>query len=330
MIVCVALNPALDITYDLDEPVVNGATNRARAIHVRPGGKALNVAAVLGELDIPARVIAPLGGSVGATVRALADQHGFVAAWVPIVGTTRRTIVTWDPTSDEATTLSEPGPVISADEWASLRETVRTAMPADAMVIAGSVASGLPSPAVADLVRVGRSAGTPVFVDTSAPVLRECVEAGADVIKPNRDELTAAVGRAISPGLDALAAAARELVGPDDPTVVVASSGPEGLLAVDGTGRRWSARSPVVTGGNPTGAGDAALAAIVAERIRGRAWDDTLRIAAAMGAMACTQAYAGTIGDPDRLASVLARTTNDMAVAARRDGSSVPGVPNER
>lgn len=308
MIICVALNPALDITFEFDSPVIIGATNRARAVHVRPGGKALNVAAVLGELGHPVRVIAPLGGHNGATVRTLADQLGIVATWVPIVGQTRRTVVTWDPASAEATTLSGPAPVVSADEWASLRDAVAETLPVDAVVVAGSIASGLPAPAVVELVRICHEHGTPVFLDTSAPVLRECIEAGVDLIKPNRDELEAAVGHEIAPGLDALAEAAGELAGPDRATVIVASSGAEGMVALTPEGERFDAMPPMIEGGNPTGAGDAALAAIVAQRIADMPWPEVLRIAAAAGALACTQPVAGTIGDPERLPMILART----------------------
>jgi tagatose 6-phosphate kinase len=52
MILCVCLNPAMDVTYAVAE-LACGETHRAEVIGRRAGGKALNVARVLHQLGEP-------------------------------------------------------------------------------------------------------------------------------------------------------------------------------------------------------------------------------------------------------------------------------------
>jgi tagatose 6-phosphate kinase len=95
VIVTVTLNPALDLTYAVDE-LRPHAVHRVRAVHERPGGKGLNVARVLHALGEPVLATGLLGGSVGASVRALVDAIGLPSAFVPIAGSTRRTVTIAD------------------------------------------------------------------------------------------------------------------------------------------------------------------------------------------------------------------------------------------
>ena len=78
---------------------------------------------------------------------------------------------------------------------------------------------------------------------------------------------------------------------------MVASLGPRGLLAV------WpgAALLAVAPGqrGNPVGAGDAAVAALVDGELAGRPWPARLRRAAAMSAAAVRQPAAGEVNPTD-------------------------------
>ena len=74
---------------------------------------------------------------------------------------------------------------------------------------------------------------------------------------------------------------------------VVASLGPDGLLASTVDGRAWRARLPRALSGNPTGAGDACVAALAAGVDDGRAWPEVLADAAALAASAVVAPVAG-------------------------------------
>lgn len=295
MIVAVSLNPALDITYRLDTPLDVGGTNRVAEVTVRPGGKALNVARVLGELNRSVRVVAPAGGTTGTSMRREAVSCGIDGVWVPVAGQTRRTVVTWDRASGVATSLNEPGPEISGSEWNGLLGAVGRLMPADALVVSGSVSPGLPVDAVAQIVQIGNAAAIPVVVDTSSPTLLAAIDAGATIVKPNRDEIAGVLGRDVGATSADVVAAAEELRA-GGRVCVVASDGPNGLVAVTPNGR-WRAEPPRLGGVNATGAGDACVAGLVAAMLDGDDWPGVLRLSAALGAAAARRPVAGEVGD---------------------------------
>ena len=70
VILCVGLNPALDVTYGVDT-FVHGEAQRVRSVTTTAGGKAANVCRVLTALGTPAHLVAPVGGLAGEEYQAL-------------------------------------------------------------------------------------------------------------------------------------------------------------------------------------------------------------------------------------------------------------------
>jgi fructose-1-phosphate kinase PfkB-like protein len=80
---------------------------------------------------------------------------------------------------------------------------------------------------------------------------------------------------------------------------VVASLGPDGILLVgpDGSVLRGALEQPLR--GNPTGAGDAVVAAVAAGLAAGCDWEQLLADAVAWSAAAVLQPVAGRVDDGD-------------------------------
>jgi tagatose 6-phosphate kinase len=300
VILAVALNPALDLTYVLAAPLRVGATNRIATVHARAGGKALNVARILARLGRAVTAIGPCGGATGQSLAEAVEAERVDARWVPTAGETRRTVAVWDRRGDAVTMLNEPGPTLSAAEWRALLDAVDDAGPAAAIVLTGSLPHGAPDDAYATLIRLGSASGVPTFVDTDGPGLLPAVAARPSLVKLNRDELARATGTG-----DLHAGAT--MLCERGANAVVATDGSRGLIGVTPAGSWW-ARPPAVERGNPTGAGDAALAGLVAAGLDGWRWPERLRQAAAWGASAASTAVAGEIGSVDQLEYVTART----------------------
>lgn len=314
MILAVALNPALDITYELDGPLAVGRTNRVARSRTRPGGKALNVARVLRQLGRAVVVVAPAGGATGEELRAAAAVHDLEVRWTAVAGPTRRTVAVWDRSAAEVTPLNEPGAPLTADEWRSLTAAVAGTGPVDAVVLSGSLPPGVPDDAYATLVRAAAERGAATFLDTDGRGLLPGVRAHPTAVKPNRDELRAVSGDDLD-----LPAAARRLrdLGAG---AVVASDGPRGLFAATPDGD-WVARPPAVAGGNPTGAGDACVAGLVAATLDGRPWPERLRWGAALGAAAVAAPAAGEF-EPEDFQRLLAATAVAPAPETREEPTS--------
>jgi tagatose 6-phosphate kinase len=271
MIVTVTPNLALDVTYELAE-LRPGQAHRVGDVHARAGGKGVNVARMLAALGHDVLVLGLAGGPTGDAVRADLVAAGIAHDLVPCAGETRRTVTL--VADGEATLLNEPGPRISPSEWAALEARIPDA---DVLVISGSLPPGVDADAVMRLAR--RDAC--VIVDTSGEPLRRAAPY-AWALKPNAEELAALAGtHDPEAGARSLRAAG----------TVVVSLGSEGLLAVtpDGVHR---APPPRVVSGNPTGAGDAVVAALAAGR--GTPWPDLLADAAALSAAAVLSPVAGS------------------------------------
>jgi tagatose 6-phosphate kinase len=289
MIVTVTLNPALDLTYAVAEFVPHG-THRVTTVHERPGGKGLNVARVLHQLGEPVLATGLLGGLTGRRLTELLTAEGVPSSFVEITGETRRTVAVVDP--QDATGFWEPGPPITPAEWATFVAHFRSLLPgADVVTLSGSLPPGLPPIAYADLLALARQAGVRAILDTSGPALAAGLTARPAVVKPNTDELFALAGPSpnADPGDEELVAAISGL-GAD---AVVLSRGEQGLLAAIGS-ETWTATPPERVDGNPTGAGDACVAALARGLRNSDPWPEILADALALSAAAVAAPIAGS------------------------------------
>ncbi|WP_427166843.1 1-phosphofructokinase family hexose kinase [Streptomyces sp. C1-1] len=286
MILTVTLNTALDITYRV-RGLRPHASHRVSEVTERPGGKGLNVARVLAALGHEVTVTGFTGGATGRSVQEqLTGTPGVVDALVPVGGPTRRTIAVVDERTGDTTQLNEPGPTVTPAEWAAFQEVYEDLLPSmSAVALCGSLPPGVPVGAYAGLVRTARAAGVPVLLDTSGEPLRRGVAARPDLIKPNADELAELTGshEPLRATQDARRRGAR---------AVVTSLGRDGLLAVTPEGR-WRAVPPTHIHGNPTGAGDSAVAGLLSGLVEHLPWPDRLSRAVALSAATVQAPAAG-------------------------------------
>ncbi|MFI8961956.1 1-phosphofructokinase family hexose kinase [Streptomyces sp. NPDC053493] len=295
MIVTVTLNAALDITHHVDR-LLPHAAHRVRDVGARAGGKGVNVSRVLHTLGRPTLVTGLAGGPTGEAVRRDLDRAGLPQRLTPISGETRRTVAVVDAHTGDTTTLLEPGPAVRPDEWRSFLACFDEILDGSrgvpgplAVVLSGSLPPGVPEDAYATLVLAARARGVPAVLDTSGPALHRALPAGPALVKPNADELAEATGES-----DPYRAAhALRFAGAE---AVVASLGPDGVLAVTGSGT-WRAAPPERLRGNPTGAGDAAVAALTRGLVAGVPWPERLAEAVALSASAVAAPLAGSF-DP--------------------------------
>jgi tagatose 6-phosphate kinase len=301
VILTVTLNTALDITYRV-RSLRPHASHRVTEVVERPGGKGVNVARVLAALGHPVTVTGFTGGGTGRALQEqLAATPNVVDALVPVAGATRRTIAVVDEQSGDTTQLNEPGPVVTPAEWSAFQGAYTDLLAsASAVALCGSLPPGVPVGAYAGLVRTARAAGVPVLLDTSGEALRRGVAARPDIIKPNADELAELTGshEPLRATQDARRRGAR---------TVVASLGERGLLAVDPEGR-WRAAPPARVRGNPTGAGDSAVAGLLSGLVENLPWPARLARAVALSAATVLAPVAGEF-DPTAYEELLARVT---------------------
>lgn len=285
MILTVTANAAWDVTYWADD-LAKHASNRVRAVAARAGGKGVNVARVLHSRGLPVLACGFTGGVAGEQIRRELHAAGIPEAMTPVAGESRRTVTVVD---SDATVLLEPGPSVASAEWDLLVDSYRARLPeARVVVLCGSLPLGVPPDGYATLGRLAAEAAVPVVLDTSGEALRLGLRGRPAVAKPNAGELAdVASGDPLAGARELRRAGARE---------VVVSCGPDGLVAVTTDGC-WRAAAPEHIAGNPTGAGDAVVAALAAGLAAGDAWPSRLADAVALGAAAVAAPLAGDVDD---------------------------------
>ncbi|WP_280270026.1 hexose kinase [Nocardia wallacei] len=257
MILTVTLNPAYDMTYRT-ERFERGREHRVLSVEQRIGGKGINVTRVLNQLGKYSRATGFADHAFAAAAE-LELPVDFVHAlpWV------RRTVVISESGDGTATALWEPGARVG-DPYAVEQLMVRVAglLPdTGGMVVSGSLPGGVGDSVPAQLARTALAAGVPTLCDVDGRALRMAAEVPGVVLMPNREELERLTGEP--------ATTAEEVVSTVRPLLdrgvraVIATRGAEGMIAVTGSGA-WSAALPEPVSGNPTGAGDAAAAAVIA------------------------------------------------------------------
>ncbi|APA94315.1 Tagatose-6-phosphate kinase [Nocardia seriolae] len=257
MILTVTMNPAYDMTYRV-EHFERGRAQRVRSVDQRLGGRGINVTRVLNQLGKYARATGFADHSFAAAAE-LEIPVDFVHAlpWV------RRTVVISESDDGTATALWEPGPRVT-EPHAVDQLRVRVAgllSDMNGLVIAGSLPGGVSPGLPAELARTAIAAGVPTICDFDGQALELAARVPGVVLTPNTDELERLTGRPAGTIAEILAAV--EPLIADGVGAVVVTRGGAGMVAVTAT-RAWTASLPKPLAGNPTGAGDAAVAAIIA------------------------------------------------------------------
>ena len=315
MILTVTLNPAWDVTYTV-ERLEPGSTHRPAAVTARPGGKGVNVSRVLHQLGYATvatgLVAGPAGRELRAELAAAGISESFHECGEPSGAQTRRTLTIVENGSGRATVLAEPGPPAGSVHWAALLLHLDALIEGcDLVVLSGSLPAAVPADAYRTLTDHAHVLGVPVILDAGGAALMAALPARPDLVKPNTAELYEATGsrEPVEGGRLLLEAGAVR---------VVVSAGPDGLTGLDADGI-WRAVPPSLLPVNPTGAGDAAVAALAVGLTEGRDWPHLLRTAAAWSAAAVLEPCAGAVA-ADRIGELAAAAT----VTAIANDRSVP------
>lgn len=289
MILTVTLNPAVDMTITVDELIL-GESHRVEPAAVRAGGKGVNVARVLRRQGIEAVALTFVGDSVsGRAFAAGLEQDGVLHHLVRTPARVRTSVAIVDTRNSRATVFNERGTHPGESALRELLSYVETEPDVDVIVVSGSLPDGVSATTVAEIVAIARGRGIPVVVDAAGAVLLAAADAGASLLKPNAAEL-----RQASPDSANPCAAARSLIARGAGSVVV-TLGEAGMIHVQ-QDSSFLARLPRPLRGNPTGAGDAATAALAAALTRGARPDEYgLRLAVAWSAAAVLAPTGGEI-----------------------------------
>ncbi|KUI32764.1 1-phosphofructokinase family hexose kinase [Mycobacterium sp. GA-2829] len=280
-LVTLTVNPALDITTDVDTV---RPTDKMRCGPARydPGGGGINVARVAHALGTRACAVFPAGGVTGGLLTELLDRAQVRFRRVPIAEPTRESFTVNESRSGQQFRFVLPGPVLSGDEQAAcLRAVDEAARTAPYVVASGSLPPGVDADFYQVVGDVCAHTGARFVLDTSGRGLTH-ITSGVFLLKASVRELRDCSGGDLTTDVEQVAAA-RALIDGGRAEIVVVSRGGDGALLVTGHSSHHFPAVPVAAGSG-VGAGDAMVAGIVVGLTRG--WDlgKAVRLGIAAGA----------------------------------------------
>ncbi len=276
MITVIALSASVDVTYVVDE-LLPGAVHRPGSVHRVAGGKSLNAARAAAAMGADVSAVAVLGGVTGEVIARELGGAGVDLHTVDGSEETRMCISIASLADGRMTEVYEQAPPVSGEEWRSIGDVIRQLGPERPgwLAVSGSVPANLATVVLAELVKLGMELGLSVAIDTHGPSLCRAVNAGPTLIKVNRAEAAALLGRDAVGNTRLFAAAIQERTR----GVVVVTDGIAGSVATDGR-ESWQVSPSVVTGNFPVGSGDSFLGGMLVAFDSGGGLADALRLGA--------------------------------------------------
>ncbi|NLO82287.1 MAG: 1-phosphofructokinase family hexose kinase [Clostridiales bacterium] len=287
MILAIAMNPAIDKVYAVDDFTVNKIF-RAKSMAATAGGKGLNVARVARTLGETVMVSGFVGGSAGQFINNQLRKIGIISEFVQVDGETRTCINILDEKNGTSTEVLEPGPIIAPDEYRNFLQRFEGLLDdCDVITASGSLPQGVPASSYRELISIARTKGKKFILDTSGEYLREGIKEGPFMVKPNQHELSQVMGYNISSRDDCIRALKQ--LKKAGVCLPVATLGDKGCVAAlhDGIYHFYSPPIKVVS---PVGSGDAFVAGCAVALSRGREPVDVIKLGMACG-MANTQFF---------------------------------------
>lgn len=285
-VVTLSPSPAVDKTYLLKSLEI-GEVHRAEKVQSEIAGKAVNVTKALALAGIPSKSVVPLSRDDARLYsNELIVSHSIQASI--------RVNITILEQAGHTTKINENVKPMSRDDWRTLSDRaidLAVMSRADWILIAGSVPedeNGKPLD-LEPTVEKAQQKGLLVGIDTSGPALREAVRTGIpDLIKPNVDELSDALGHPLTTLGEILdAATAINQTGISNTLV---SLGQDGMVGVGPSGIPMHAYSSSVIVRNSIGAGDASVAGFLSRLVKEPLdFESALRQAVAWGAIKVQQ-----------------------------------------
>ena len=299
-IITITLNPAVDRVMRVERFRIGQHCAAKRTGHY-PAGKGVNVSRVLAVLGV--RSVAT--GFVGQRELGMFEEYleqigeGRITTQLLVVrGRTRDNITIIDPVDDTETHLRDEGFSVTRDDVVRVSSKVGMLAREDSILcFSGSLPPGVCVGDFRSMLHRCDDAGARAVVDTNPRVLRAIRGERIWRLKATAEELATMTGMATETEDEAFEAA-RSITRcrGGDVEWVIATRGEHGAILV-GPDTELVARTFVHPGliMSTVGCGDSLLAGVLKSVVRGRSWEDAIRLGVAAGTANAVSRRAGEI-----------------------------------
>ena len=177
-----------------------------------------------------------------------------------------------------------PGPVINESEWKDVLNTIEKINDIEFIVASGSISEGVPIDIFGRISRIAKLKKIKLIVDSSGDALKESVDEGLYMLKPNINELSFLNGAGELRSED-VEDVARSIISKGKCKFMVISMGAEGAMLITEEST-FKITPPKVNSISTVGAGDSMVAGIVQSLSLGRSITESVKYGVSCGTAA--------------------------------------------
>lgn len=207
MLLTVTMNPSVDISYRLDEFILDDV-NRTNEVSKTAGGKGLNVARVASQTGLQVGATGLMGGYLGDFIKDNLETDDIHDDFFYIDQESRNCIAIIH--DGKQTEILEDGPDISEKEGVAFIKHFEKILQRGQyrlIAISGSLPRGMKADVYQKMIHMANEVGIPVLLDTSGRNLSNILDdenLQLKAIKPNIDELNAIEDEAVTKDVNSL------------------------------------------------------------------------------------------------------------------------------
>jgi 6-phosphofructokinase 2 len=283
-IATLTMNPAIDKSSTVDNVV---AENKLYCDKPRyePGGGGINVSRAINKLDGKSLLLYISGGLTGQRLDNLLSEENLITQAIKIKNSVRENLIIREKTTNLQYRFGMPGPKILKEENKNILDTISNLDPyPDYLVMSGSISAGVSSGIYAQLAKIAKKNGAKVIVDAAKQPLKEAMNEGVFLIKPNLGEFQDLIGEELQDE-DEIRDAAINLIKDNCCQSIVISLGAGGAMFITENKTRYL-RPPTVPIKSKVGAGDSMVAGIVLSLAKGNNLEKSVIYGLAAGSAA--------------------------------------------
>jgi tagatose 6-phosphate kinase len=258
MIATVTLNTSVDRRYNIKE-IKKNTVQRTTDYQATAGGKGINVSRVINLLDQELVAMGFIGGFSGDFILNELEKLNIKSDFTRVKAATRTCLNLIDQNNDSIEIL-ENGPQITEAEKIRFLDNFEAKIGEfEVITISGSLPAGLENDFYQKIIKIAKKKNKAVILDTSGKALIGGIEAGPDIIKPNKSEIEAVIGFSIDHEIDFLKAGKKlQSMGAKNIALTLGKNGMY-YLAEDIS---YKVEIPKVDAVNATGSGDSVTAGL--------------------------------------------------------------------
>ncbi len=278
MIYTVTFNPSLDYVVDVPDVAMNNI-NRTTGERIVPGGKGINMSAVLTNFGVDTRAISFVAGFTGDALKNLLAERNINADYINVEsGMTRINVKI---RSNGETEINGKGPEVTNAHVSVLYEKLDYLDDADVLVLAGSLPNTLSDTTYMEIMERLDYKNIKVVIDAEKKLVLNTLKFRPFLIKPNTKELGDMFDVTIT-SREETVEYAKKLMDMGARNVLV-SMGKDGAMLLTEDGNIYEAKAPAGEVKNTVGAGDAMVAGFLAGYTKTENFDKAFKLGICAG-----------------------------------------------